>query len=670
MLFAAFVIAIFAAGDRFASWLWNREAVVGRSHEALGPMSRLSAAALFGFAFWVAINWALSPVKGVRPAPLLIAALVVLVGSAWLARRVRQPAARDTGNTGTTERRLGPLVVPVVALCLTCLLFWLGFVMWRGWVMFPLNHDALSYHLPKAIHIVRHHGFGWFEALDPRIATMPSNYEMLLADMISLTGSDRVTEWVGSLTWITFLLGSAALAERWWGRGLHVLATAMAVAAIPLVLLHSGADKNDLMQGAFMLLAVLWGTRWVTRGDLPSAASTIVAVMLAFGTKPHAAMMGVALAIPVLLAARRRRRLCNARRPWLLLAGLAVASFVLLGGISYVFNLRYGGGLLGAFSVPNQRSGYGQWENLLWYPYMALTAPFSASPLEVWVPWRGEYWFWPRYEPFFSHFGAAFTVFVAASPLLWVISRRSAVVRAADGNRGERRMAAVVTGLTLLFTIPIRFEPFGFFAGFSRYFLFAPPVLLAWAVPVVMRLLGSLPRGALWAAPLSLLSLGGVFVTCAIEFGQNDRFAPLEAVIMKARGRTFERWIPFQLRAPSVIDQLAGPTDTIAVDGQFDIWVYPLYGKRFQRKVVYIQPGPGPVVIPEEADWVVVDRSFEWAWTHPLLKDFSSFLVYGHDAPARREDLRVPQYCEQHPETWQPVVRLPEFNWAYRRIRR
>src|SRR3954467_7710310 len=88
-----------------------------------------------------------------------------------------------------------------------------------------------------------------------------------------------------------------AFGGRWWraGRG-AIAACILAVAATPLFLLHSGADKNDLMTAFFCGATLLWGARWFARGGRMPLLLAILSLALAAGTKQYGAAIGVGLA--------------------------------------------------------------------------------------------------------------------------------------------------------------------------------------------------------------------------------------------------------------------------------------------------------------------------------------------------------------------------------------
>ena len=129
-----------------------------------------------------------------------------------------------------------------------------------------------------------------------------------------------------------FLLVRSQRVRSWWGDGRYLFAVPYLVAAIPLVVLHAGAIKNDLMTQFFALSAVLWGGRWLTTRRFDDAALCIVALFAGVGTKNHVLLLAGLWGI-VFLA---RERLANLVR----LAPVALA----MGG-------RGGGRVYGAVAL-------------------------------------------------------------------------------------------------------------------------------------------------------------------------------------------------------------------------------------------------------------------------------------------------------------------------------
>ncbi|HKS22628.1 MAG TPA: hypothetical protein VJZ76_07510, partial [Thermoanaerobaculia bacterium] len=209
--------AIFACGLAVSDRLWTPERA-----------ERVLSGAVVGLAIWLAANWLLAVTHLFYKSALIGVAAVMAIVAIALRPRV--------------SLRVSPLLVPIA--------LWTLFALWKGFVLPPQTHDALAYHLPKAAMMVQAHGFEHFVAPDPRIASLPANYELLLADVLAMSGSDTCTEWLGTLFFLFFLCATAAMAERFWPEHPHRAATALAAAGAPLLLLHSTADKNDVLVAA------------------------------------------------------------------------------------------------------------------------------------------------------------------------------------------------------------------------------------------------------------------------------------------------------------------------------------------------------------------------------------------------------------------------------------
>ena len=120
--------------------------------EEMTPLERVTAGAVVGLTLWIAVNWILALSHILTRLTLSIAA-VAFVGAAvfLLWRRLRFP-------------RFDPWTIAV----LVPIAIWICYVLWRGVILPPDNHDALAYHLPKAALIAQTHGYDYFVTGDPR----------------------------------------------------------------------------------------------------------------------------------------------------------------------------------------------------------------------------------------------------------------------------------------------------------------------------------------------------------------------------------------------------------------------------------------------------------------------------------------------------------------------
>jgi hypothetical protein len=593
--------AIFFCGLAVSDRLWR---------EDVGSAERVLRGAVVGLAIWLAANWLLAVTHLFYRGALIEVAVMMALAAIALRPRV--------------SLRVSPLIIPIA--------LWTLFALWKGAVLPPQTHDALAYHLPKAAMIAQAHGFEHFVAPDARIASLPANYELLLADVLVMSGGDTCTEWLGTLFFLLFLCATAAMAERWWPDHPHRAATALAAAGAPLLLLHSTADKNDVLVAALCVAAIVWATR--------SPALTIIALAIAGGTKPTAVAVLIAV-VPFVIRRIRLREIA-----------LAIVAFLLLGGIAYID--IFGFGHAGAGGAPAGLEGsaqYGDFANLWRVPLLALLVPFEPKPNAVWVPWRHEYWYWPHYEVFFSHYGALVSILVVFAVICAL--RRNAPNR-------ERTIGTAAALIAAALLLPLVMRPLGMFAAMPRYVAFVLPVIVCWSVSPMIELLRA--RSALIAKTF-IGAIVAFFVVSAFDVAVSDRMAPLRFVWWEAR-HPGDRHVWFMPnRAASVADRLAGPNDTIAIEGGFDTWTYPAFGAHLTRRVVTIRDG----IVPPDAQWVVIDHAYNRLWGN--IADMGKFwTAVGRAKPPQSEE-RLLLELERDPR-FAEVFYDPRVNQAvFRRIR-
>jgi hypothetical protein len=590
---------------------WECASRLARGRES-APLERATWALSIAMSTWLGSLWLLALAQMLHPAPLI--GRTILFAVAAVAMRMRRPFGF----------KLAPMSPAVVAVAVA-ILAWTVFMLWRGTIIPPLSHDALSYHLPKAVFYARAGGFEVFDLLDPRARDLPANYELLLSEFIALDASDALTEWLSTLFYFGFVVAAGALAQRWWPRagGGAVAAVVILTAGVPVVLLHSGAHKNDLMTAFCVVAALVAAGRWLTTGERFAMLLAIAMFAMAVGTKPNGALPALAL-IPFL--AWRWWRIPHRWRELAVAVGFAVVAFALLGGAVYSANATRRSGPTSvakndmamsnvAFSIPVV---YGDWSNLWQAPYVLLAAPFSGQELALWVPWESKPWFWRRYDMYISHAGVPFVLCALALPFVVMRSRRD------DGPAMERMAVTVACLVAVLVMLPVVFSPHGFYAiSLPRYIAFLYPVIFAWVVPVVAKHL-SRP-----AAVLMLTTAILSFVFYGLSNIAFDDFVPL-AYLKYAREHPGTRVIPFDPnRAASVVDRAAGPTDRIAFEAAFGAWLHPAFGVGLRRPVDLIRPSTNVPQIPDAAKWVVVDRGYDVIWGSRDLHDLSEVQRYG-----------------------------------------
>jgi hypothetical protein len=629
LVFGLLTLSLVVVGSELLRKLWSRWDPEERNETS--GLELAAAGALAGVSAWVAASWILALTHTLTAMPLWILTGTTILAAIGIVFRHARTLKQIQVSRETT----------LALIALTPLLLWLAFMLWRGLVVPVASHDALAYHMPKAVMLERAEGWEMFEAADIRIGKYPFNYELLLADMLILAQSDRYTEWLSAVFWIFILLTAAAMVRRWWGPGaLSIGCTVLAVATAPILLLHSGAHKNDLMVGWFALCALFWGARWAQRGGSVPLLLTILALGMGLGTKTTIVAAGLGLApfflVRIIKEVRHRRLRASDLFSTLTAAG---ATLVLGGGFTYVVNLMrvpHVADMTRAAETGTAITNitWGDWSNLWQVPYLLLTVPFSKNLLGAWMPWHERYTFWPHYELYFSHYGRLFTISLLALPLvLWLLRRD-------EGRRvnAEWRVSFIAASLAIVIMLPTMFRPIGFFGTMSRYFLFIVPIVFAYVIPPLIAI-------AQTRAPRMLAVIPGLLVVVfsieAVLAASRDRFVPLEYALWAAEnpGTRFIYFYPF--RSASMVDRVAAPDDTIAVDGSFDTWIYPAYGRDRTRPVVLLDESSTPDSIPAEVDWVIIDRSWNAVWSNPKFKDLSQMSEYFLTGEASEADIRL-----------------------------
>ena len=589
-------------------------ALAGRDRD--GPFERATFAAIAGGGLWLGSTWLLALTHNLSRPWLIGRLILLLIGVAFAARRLKPGGPR-------------------VSWALLPVTLWVLFILWRGSVIPAVSHDALAYHLPKATLLQQAGGYEYFPFLIPAIRTLPVNYELLLAEVMVWTGTDALTEWVSVLFFLLLIAASGAVAERWWGDRRAALIAAICTAGVPVLLLHSGAHKNDTMVASFMVAALVATGRWISERELRALILLIIAFACAIGTKPQAGMLAIVVAPFVMWPLFRQIR------RGLLVAAFSLVAFLGLGGIVYVVNYSHEGAILDS-KEQDQRTGeflpYGDWSTIWQGPYVLLAAPFSPDRYSLRVPWETTPWFWRRYEVYFSHLGIPWAIAAVAAPFALAWTRGLSPDR-----RVERAAVTASTLVTLLVMLPVGFRPHGLYTiSLPRYALFIVPVVFAWTLAL---LVGRSER--VTSAGLALAAV--VFSVSAWTFARNDAFAPM-SYVKWAAAHPGSRVVPFDPnRAASMIDRMAGPRDRVAVDAGYGTWIQPAFGKDLQRPVEFIPQRGGTPQISDEAMWVAVDRAYTAVWGHPDFRDLSDARRYLLRGTPRPDEVNVIEHLRRDP---------------------
>ena len=630
MLLLATVAAFVLLGHEICRRVWV---------DGVGSFERASYSGLIAVLLWIGTLW-ITAISHIMTAPVLLARTAIAGGIAlWLWRLRTKGTERAAPHSvpGATAATILLVAVPLV--------IWSVFILWRGVIIPPVSHDALSHHLPKAVFFSRAAGYEHLSFLDARIRNIPANYELMLAETLLIEGSDEVTEWLSLLFYLLLFVGSAALCERWWRTAPAGSAVVgLLVAGVPVAQLHSGAHKNDLLTAALIVGALVLAGRWLTAREPAAALMMVTVFAAAVGTKPQAAAVAVCAA-PVLLRGLSAKVLSS-------VVVVGVVAFLLLGGYVFVSNVVNERAVIGVSGSHGKDTvvAYGDWANVWQAPYVLLAAPFVGTTYQLPVPWAEAPWFWRKYELFFSHLGIPFALCAIATPFVMAMVR---------GNV-ERVAVTAVAFFSLLLMLPVDFRPHGMFTiSLPRYALFVVPVVFGWTA-------GPLLRGRL-ILPLAVIAMFA-FSAYAMDNAENDTFAPMEYVRW-AKKNPGTRVVAFDPnRAASLVDRRAGPHDAVAIDGGYGTWIHPAFGRDLQRPVHILSRRIGPVEIPQDAQWVAIDRSYASIWEHPDFKDLSQarqFLVRGKPKP---EDMRVFEALRQNPRFELVVYNRTTNQAVFRRI--
>jgi hypothetical protein len=628
---------------------------------------RCALAFLVWFAILVALNWGLAGLHLLAAGPLYVSsAICAMTGGGLLLRRrggsrLRWPRAAP-GVLGLLQEwllSLSPLM-RVAVLLMAGNLIYLGV---RSFTLGAqvMEFDALSYHFPKAVEICRAHTLPRIHGGDYRIPYFPWNYELLLADGLLLTPGDYLSFLIPLLAYGGFGCTVYALFRKAWPGGHRadaVLGVFLALAT-PILILHITANKNDLLAGFFQMAFILWSTAWFLNHGKRELFLALISFALFFGTKSTALFLGPVLL--VMVVCRRSQFTLGAwggGRKALLAAGTAILVLGALGAAWPLLNLAWTGKCLGEVSraggissfAANAAPRYGGWSNLWRFPVLVLLKPFSHNDLTVWVPWEHRYWFWPTYRLVYGHFGWLCTVLLGLLPLGIRYHRRQ------GGAAPFRRVATASVLAFTAFSLPQQYRVDGMFCGAPRYLLALPVLVLLWtSVPLLGWLRERrrpLVHGILGAAILAY------FAGQSWLYLRKDEARSLGMVAEALEGEGTQ--VPHSVA--EALNAMAGPGDCVAFDGGFGALFYPLYGPNLQRPLRFLVPAAGPVAIPDQAKWVVIDRSWNMGWSHPGVTSCADFFRPIHGL-ATAEDLAVFRQLAGDP-AWQLVAADPENNEA------
>lgn len=527
------------------------------------------------------------------------------------------------------------------------------------------NYDSMTYHLARVGYWLQHGTLAPWVTPNPRQVTFPPNAEILIAWTALFTRSEQLSglvQWLSAPVTMLAIFGLVQLlgAKRW-----QAIFLAALWAILPENWLQSHTTMNDLITAALLTSGVtLLYTGWQERGPI-SLALAGLAFGLAAGTKSTVALAlpGLALAALLLVFLPGRsaaqpsgeqpaKQVASRLRPVLSRLGVVLASgmaaFILFGMFIYAQNqLTYGNPL----SVPQWtgellKSDLSKTErlakNLLLYTFQAAdltglppvirqpVAEFEADLVQTAVERlpalqgaRFGRWLTQLnrilYGPQTVHEDQAWF-----GPLFLLLFLPAALIQAIQGLRQRDPLRLGLLGLTFGFLLTQAYlQEWSPYKG--RYFVLvvplAMPLLLPW-----LKLRGLSGRLTRWA--IILLSLLVISVTVLTNYmkplsGPNAVWNLDDIRLRTINHPSFEP----VLRA---VEANVPVEASLATRFSEDTWDYPLFGERFSRRVIQLDPFAAeldfaPLLAdgieyflfePRERPFLAIPASLELIWQH------------------------------------------------------
>ena len=301
-----------------------------------GLVSTLLAAYLALLANVGFVTFALSPVREVTVAGLVLAEAVLLAGAFafwWLRGRPRPPL----GSAKAAARRI--FTDPVVAVFAVAVLVLLVYEFVLGVSVPPTNGDALAYHLSKAAAWAQHGGIYWIpNASSNRMNVFQPLAEQQILFLFVATKSGSLIALPQFLSELAILVSVYGAARRLGFELRSAACASFLVATFSVVAIEASDAQNDLVAASLPAVALCF---LLGRGRLEAALGG-VAVALAIGTK-----LDTLFVLPILVwvawAKGRGRTLA-----WGTVGG--IAGLLVVGMWSFVLNIISTGHLLAAGS--------------------------------------------------------------------------------------------------------------------------------------------------------------------------------------------------------------------------------------------------------------------------------------------------------------------------------
>lgn len=467
----------------------------------------------------------------------------------------------------------------------------------------PFAYDALTYHLTAVASWIQSGRIGP-NPYAPCCARYPANAEVLFAWPAVLLGRDTLVDAVQIVSAVLGALAVAGLARTAGVSRAGAVTAASLFALIPIVLTQANTDYNDLTIAALFLVALHFAARFAVERTLVYIGLAGVASGLAFGAKTTGIGLTVALAVGLVIL-----------RPRLSGFALFVAAVVFTGGWWYAKNWVDSGNPVAPFRV--HVLGTTVFKGTARVHDYLTPAPSGSNVItQIARSWYADLHFWTRKD--YSYEERSGGLGPLWSWLGWPALLVASVV-------ALRRRRVLVAAVLLPAALAFAALPYRWWSRFTIY-------LAALGVVAIVLLLERIDLGRFripaLAAVVVLALAGGGLATWRLDpagFGRTLSATDVASLVAHpSRPRTTGA-----LFFPEYAWLQQVPMDaTIAVD--FDAppvrFIYPLFGARYDRRIVLLLPGDEcriePRVGSRRPAYLFVgqhDAFGRWARAHPRL---------------------------------------------------
>ncbi len=308
-------------------------ALVAVAHEVavrIEPAAASRMALLIGATLWSAILVALTELLSLFHAlaqwPLAVSWLLVTVAAAasWWRLRARR---------GPGPPRLRRLPVPSRAWLLPGLMASVA-ALQAGWLAVtaytyaPNNYDALTYHLPRALHWLQERSTGPFATNTDRQVQFPPLAEYVVAQLHLAAPDDSLANFVQWFGMILAALAVTEIARRLGARPLAQAGAALLAMALPIGIGEAATTQNDFVLAGWLAVFAAFGLGYAAKpGSGAWALLAGLSLGLALLTKSTAYIYAAPILVLVVgLVLAQRTGLRRLAVPMALGAGAALAT--------------------------------------------------------------------------------------------------------------------------------------------------------------------------------------------------------------------------------------------------------------------------------------------------------------------------------------------------------